>query len=141
MNCNNLEGFWYQKQCFGLLAHPVHCYIGLIGVKSITFSGNTLLPTSFVVFDLQGTNNGVTGYLHFQQIGLFSYPIHCCMGLFGIESITLLEADCLQLVLWFPCSKKKGKWRYRLFALSSNWKVFLTVFVHCCIELLLTTSK
>ena len=33
----------------------------------------------------------------------------------------------MQLVLWFPCSKKQQKWRYRLFPLSANWKSFCTI--------------
>jgi hypothetical protein len=47
--CNKLEGFCYQKQCFGLFLHLVHCCVGIVGVNSITFSKNTLLATSVVV--------------------------------------------------------------------------------------------
>jgi hypothetical protein len=98
--CNNLEGFWYQKQCFGLLAHPVHCYIGLIGVKSITFSGNTLFTISFVVFVLKWTNNGFIVYSNFQQMGRFLVPKTVFCTLFAwdylvLNPLHLLEAHCL----------------------------------------------
>ena len=88
--------------------------MGLVCVKSITFSGNTLLPTSFVVFDLKRTNNGVTGYLHFQQIGRFLVPkktfwtflaFYTLMNgtILALSPLHLLEAHCLQQVVWFPC--------------------------------------
>ena len=154
--------FWYPclkkqwKRRYGLLLfainwkHPVHCCMGLIGVKSIKFSGNTLWKNSFVVPVLKRTNNGVTGYLHFQQIGLFSYPIHCCMGLFGIESITFFgstllrtcfascvvlngvnsikfsKIHCLQVVLEYSCLKNQQIGLMCFYFLAMNWKVFGT---------------
>ena len=50
--CNKLEGFCYQKQCFGLFLHLVHCCVGIVGVNSITFSKNTLLATSVEVLPM-----------------------------------------------------------------------------------------
>ena len=82
--------------------HPVLCCMGLIGVKSITFSGNKLLATSFVVLVLKGTNsvtvlqvictfskfvfgtkNSFLDFFRFLYIAAWDY-------IFGIESITFI---------------------------------------------------
>jgi hypothetical protein len=47
--CSKLEGFWYQKQCFRLFSHLVHCCVGLFGVNFIAFSKNTLFATIVAV--------------------------------------------------------------------------------------------
>jgi hypothetical protein len=85
--------------------------MGLIGVKYITFSRNKLLTTSFVVLVLKG-------YLVFQQIGrflvpktvfwTFSHPIHCCMGLFGIKSITFIKNTLLATSFVVSVLKEKN---------------------------------
>ena len=124
-NCSKFAAFSYQIQC------------------------NTLWTNSFVVPVLKRTNNGVTGYLHFQQIGLFSYPIHCCMGLFGIESITFFgstllrtcfascvvlngvnsikfsKIHCLQVVLEYSCLKNQQIGLMCFYFLAINWKVLV----------------
>ena len=73
------------------------------------------------------------GVIVFLQIGKFLVPktvrnLSIAAWNYLVWSpLHLGETHCLQLVLWFPCSKKQQKWRYRLFPLSANWKSFCTI--------------
>jgi hypothetical protein len=63
--------FLVPKTMLSTFSHPFYCCMGLIGVKSIIFSRNTLLTTSFEDFDLKETSNGIINYANIQQIGKF----------------------------------------------------------------------
>ena len=101
--CNKLEGFCYQKQCFGLFLHLVHCCVGIVGVTLLHLVkihclqlvlwyppclknqrkrryGLLLLAINWKVF---GTKNSALDW--------FSHPVHCGMGLIGVKSITFSQ--------------------------------------------------
>ena len=111
--------FGTKNSALDFLSHPVHYCMGLIGIKSIIFSVIILFTNSFVVHILNGTTNGVIGYSNFQQIGrflvpktvfwTFLHPVHCCMGLFGIESITIIEKTLLATSFVVSVLKEKTK--------------------------------
>jgi hypothetical protein len=81
--CRKLEGFWYQKQFFGLFSHPVHCCVGFFGVNS-KLSKKTLLATSVVVLVLKEprktvitTCNKLEGFWYQNSaLYFFSHPVH-----------------------------------------------------------------
>ena len=110
-----LEGFWYQKQCFGLFCI---LYIVLFGVKSF-FNRNPLL----ILSEKNSSESVLVLFLVPKAVHLtLSQPVLGCMGLFGVHFIAIKGFILLATSFVYSLLKKL---LYMLFCTCCKFAAYL----------------